>query len=170
MSETNSKVSSIIDEYFSYVYVYVSRNTQVKPYRSGLRTGWVIYCEYRREGPYVVLSFFLFFFAYCVVLFLKVYWKAYLALFRPPDLEKKKTKTKHKYGIVVCIQSTELSGETGNLINVGFPQCKTIIMPLIFQSLVPVSCNRRCLRCAMLRFCAPRFLVDVFSFVVHGEF
>ena len=72
-----------------------------------------------------------------------------------------------------------IGGETGKLINVGFPQCKTIIMLLIFQSPVPlflcssVSCCRRCLRSAK-RCCdvlsAPRFLVDVFSFVVHAEF
>ena len=40
--------------------------------------------KYHREGLYFVFLFF-FFFWYCVVLFLKVYWKAYLALFRPPD-------------------------------------------------------------------------------------
>ena len=31
-----------------------------------------------------------------------------------------------------------IGGETGKLINVGFPQCKTIIMPLLFQSSVPL--------------------------------
>ena len=42
-------------------------------------------------------------------------------------------------------RSTELKlcrligGESGKLINLGFPQCKTIIMPLIFQSPVPLS-------------------------------
>ena len=45
--------------------------TQVKPCRSGLRTGWVTYREYRLEGPYVVLSLRLI--AYCVVLYLNVY-------------------------------------------------------------------------------------------------
>ena len=33
--------------------------TQVKPCRSGLRTGWVTNREYRLKGPYVVLSFLL---------------------------------------------------------------------------------------------------------------
>ena len=82
-------------------YKYVSRNnpretrfgngTQVKPCRSGLRTGWVTNREYRLKGPYVVLLFF-FFLAYYVVLLLTVYWKADLALFRRPDLEKDKNK------------------------------------------------------------------------------
>ena len=54
---------------------YVSRNnpretrsdngTQVKPCRSGLRTGWVTNREYRLKGPYVVLSFLLLLF--CVL-------------------------------------------------------------------------------------------------------
>ena len=40
----------------------------------------------------------------------------------------------------LCRLSVDLyiGGETGNLINLGFPQCKTIIMPLIFQSPVPL--------------------------------
>ena len=91
-----------------------------------------------------------FFFAYCVVLFLKEYWKEYLALFRPPDLEKK-----NKYGSAIrmkfiilqaVVQSWNfadfylyIGGETGKLINVGFPRCKTITMTLIFQSPVPLS-------------------------------
>ena len=36
--------------------------------------------------------FFFFFFAYYVVLLLTVYWKAHLALFRRPHLEKDKNK------------------------------------------------------------------------------
>ena len=39
--------------------------TQVKPCRSGLRTGWVTYREYRLKGTYVVLSFLLLLF--CVL-------------------------------------------------------------------------------------------------------
>ena len=39
--------------------------TQVKPCRSGLRTGWLTKREYRLKGPYVVLSFLLLFF--CVL-------------------------------------------------------------------------------------------------------
>ena len=41
---------------------------------------------------------FFFFFAYYLVLLLTVYWKAHLALFRRPHLEKEKTK--NKYGPV----------------------------------------------------------------------
>ena len=48
--------------------------------------------EYRVKGPYVVLSFLLLLFAYYVVLLLTVYWKADLALFRRPNLEKDKNK------------------------------------------------------------------------------
>ena len=55
----------------------------------------------------------------------------------------------------------------------GFRQCKTIIMTLIPISCSSVSCCRRCLRSAKWLSdvpSAPRFLVDVFSFVVHAEF
>ena len=45
--------------------------------------------------------FFFFFFAYYVVLLLTVYWKADLALFLRPDLEKEKTK--NKYGPVQSV-------------------------------------------------------------------
>ena len=41
-----------------------------------------------------------------------------------------------------------IGGETGKLRNLGFRQCKTIIMPLIPISYSSVSCCRRCLRCA----------------------
>ena len=41
-----------------------------------------------------------------------------------------------------------IGGETGKLRNLGFRQCKTIIMPLIPISCSSVSCCRRCLRCA----------------------
>ena len=81
-------------------YIY-TRNTylvtQVKPCRSGLRTGWVTNREYRLK---VHTLFFLFFFFFAYILCgvtVTVYWKADLALFRRPDLEKKKTKTKNKY-------------------------------------------------------------------------
>ena len=53
--------------------ITLSSGAQVKPCRSGLRTGWVTPCEYRLKGPYVVLSFLLLFFAYYVVLLLTVY-------------------------------------------------------------------------------------------------
>ena len=41
-----------------------------------------------------------------------------------------------------------IGGETGKLRNMGFRQCKTIIMPLIPICYPSVSCCRRCLRCA----------------------
>ena len=71
----------------------LSSGAQVKPCRSGLRTGWVTHREYRLKGPYVVLSFLLLFFcALCGRLLLTVYWKAELALFLRPDLENEKSK------------------------------------------------------------------------------
>ena len=109
----------------------------------------------------LLFLFFFFFFAYYVVLLLTVYWKADLALFRRPDLEKDKNKeqiwpgkVRRKISIVrAVIQSWNfadfdlyMSGETGKVRNLGFRQCKTIIMPLIPCS--SVSCCRRCLRCA----------------------
>ena len=41
-----------------------------------------------------------------------------------------------------------IGGETGKQRNLGFRQCKTIIMPPIPISYSSVSCCRRCLRCA----------------------
>ena len=81
------------------------------------------------------------------MLFLKVFWKEYLALFRPPELEKKKqkakTKTKHKYGSAVRMKIIILRAvvQSWNFADfdlyidsgtVAFPHCKTIKMPLIF--------------------------------------
>ena len=82
-----------------------TRNTylnvsQVKPCRSGLRTGWVTNREYRLKGPYVVLSFLLLLFCvYCGVIVNSVL-KADLALFRRPDLEKDKNKEQIWLGAV----------------------------------------------------------------------
>ena len=61
--------------------------------------------------------------------------------------------------------------KTGKLINLGFPQCKMIIVPLIFQSPVPLSLVVG-VAFAVLSdvLSAPLFLVDVFSFIVHTEF
>ena len=53
-----------------------------------------------------------------------------------------------------------IGGETGKLRNLGFRQCKTIIMPLIPISYSSVSCCRRCLRCAKrCSFCIRGFLL-----------
>ena len=62
-------------------------------------------------------------------------------------------------------------GKTGKLINLGFPQCKMIIVPLIFQSPVPLSLVVG-VAFAVLSdvLSAPLFLVDIFSFIVHTEF
>ena len=107
--------------------------------------------------------FFFFFFAYYVVLLLTVYWKADLALFLRPDLEKEKNKEQIWPGAVrlkiiilrAIIQSWNFADfdlyigeETSKLRNLGFWQCKTIIMPLIPISCSSVSGCRRCLRCA----------------------
>ena len=78
------------------------------------------------------LLFFFFFFVYCVVLYLKVYWKAYLALFQPLDLEKKNTNTAVRVKIIISLLRVvvvqnwyfDLSAWnlTGKLINLFFPR------------------------------------------------
>ena len=87
----------------------------------------------------LLFLFFFFFFAYYVVLLLTVYWKADLALFRRPDLEKDKNKEQIWPGGVrpkiiilrAVIQSWNFadfdlysSGETGKLTNLGFDSVK----------------------------------------------
>ena len=82
---------------------------------------------------------FFFFFAFYVVLLLTVYWKADLALFLRPDLEKEKNKEQIWPGAVrpkiiilrAVIQSWNfadfdlyLGGETGKLTNLGFDSVK----------------------------------------------
>ena len=64
-----------------------------------------------------------------------------------------------------------IGGETCKLRNLGFRQCKMIIMPLIPISYSPLSLVVG-IAFAVLSDVpsAPRFLVDVFSFVVHAEF
>ena len=131
--------------------------------------------------------FFFFFFAYYVVLLLTVYWNADLALFLRPDLGEEKNREQIWPGgvlleiiilrAVIQLQSWNfadfdlyIGGETDKLRNLGFRQCKTIIMPLIPISCSSVSCCRRCLAVLSDAPSAPQFLVDVFSFVVHAEF
>ena len=63
-----------------------------------------------------------------------------------------------------------IGGETGKLRNLGFRQCKTIIMPLIPTSYSSVSFVGLAFAVLSDGPSAPRFLVDVFSFVVHAEF
>ena len=127
------------------------------------------YREYRREGPYVVLSFLLILFCVLCSVIFKSVLKSTFSIISASRFSKKR-KTEHKYGSAVrmkiiilraVVQSWNfadfdlyIGGETGKLTNVCFPQGKTIIMPLIFQSPVPlflcssVSCCPRCLRCA----------------------
>ena len=133
--------------------------TQVKPCRSGLRTGWMTNRAYRLKAKVhtlFFLFFFFFFFAYYVVLLLTVYWKADVALFRRPDLEKDKNKEQIWPGAVrlkiiivrAVIQSWNFADFDLHIsAGMGFRQW-TIIMPLIPISCSSVSCCRRCLRCA----------------------
>ena len=90
------------------------------------------------------------------MLLLTVYWKADLALFRRPDLEKDKNKEQIWPGAVrrkiiivrAVIQSWNFADFDLHIsIRMGFRQW-TIIMPLIPISCPSVSCCRRCLRCA----------------------
>ena len=65
----------------------------------------------------------------------------------------------------------ELCRQTDKLRNLGFRQCKTIIMPLIPISYSPLSLVVSIAFTVLSDVpSAPRFLVDVFSFVVHAEF
>ena len=66
--------------------------TQVKPCRSGLRTGWVTYREHRRKGLYVVPSFLLLILCVLCGVIVKSVLKSILTLFRPPNLERNKNK------------------------------------------------------------------------------
>ena len=88
----------ISDDYYKYVScnnpreTWFGNGTQVKPCRSGLRMdGWPT-ANIVLKVHTLFFLFFFFFFAYYVVLLLTVYWKADLALFRRPDLEKDKNK------------------------------------------------------------------------------
>ena len=90
------------------------------------------------------------------MLLLTVYWKADLALFRRPDLEKDKNKEQIWPGAVrrkiiivrAVIQSWNFADFDLHIsAGMGFRQW-TIIMPLIPISCPSVSCCRRCLRCA----------------------
>ena len=120
------------------------------------------------------------------MLLLTVYWKADLALFLRPDLEKEKIKEQIWPGAVrpkiiivraiihswnFAVFDLYIGGETDRLRNLGFRQCKTIRTPLIPISYSPLSLVVG-ITFAVLSDVpsAPRFLVDVFSFVVHAEF
>ena len=123
---------------------YVSRNnprktrffssaTKVKPCQAGLGTGWVTHCEYRREGPYFVLSFLLpLFSVLCSVIFKSVL-KSIISIISATWFRKNR---KHKHGSTVrlkiiilraIVQNFDLSAGNlnGKLINLGFPGCET---------------------------------------------
>ena len=147
---------------------YVSRNnphetrcgngTQVKPCRSGLRTGWVTNREYRRKGPYVVLPFFLLLFCVLCGVIVNSVLKSRFSIISASGFRKRK---KQRTNMARCSSLENyyssgrnfadfdlyIGGETCKLRNLGLRQCKMIIMPLISISCSSVSC-RRCLRCA----------------------
>ena len=96
--------------------------------------------------------FFFFFFAYYVVLLLTVYWKAHLALFRRPHLEKDKNKEQIWPGAVrlkiiiirAVIRSWNFAdfdlyicGETGKLRNLGF---RHLLFPCLLLLALPSLC------------------------------
>ena len=94
-------------------YKYVSRNnpretrfgngTQVKPCRSGLRTGWVTNRAYRLKGPYVVLSFlFLLFCVLCGVIVNSIL-KSRFSIISASGFRKRQ-KQENKYGPVPLME------------------------------------------------------------------
>ena len=98
---------------------------------------------------------FFFFFAYYVVVLLTVYWKADLALFRRPDLEKDKNKEQMSVRLkIIIVRAVTQSWNFADFdlyisAGMGFQQWK-IIMPLI-----PISCSSAsCCRCFLC--CAKR--------------
>ena len=69
---------------------------QVKPRRAGLRTGWVTHRDYRREGPYFILSFLLLHFCILCGVIFKCVLKSILSIISAAGFEttkKKQTKT-----------------------------------------------------------------------------
>ena len=111
---------------------------QVKPGRGYELDGWPT-ANIVLKVHTLFFLFFFFFFAYYVVLLLTVYWKADLALFLRPDLEKEKNKEQIWPGAVhpkiiifrAVIQSWNfadfdlyIGGETGKLTNLGFDSVK----------------------------------------------
>ena len=68
-------------------------SAQVKPCRSGLRTGWVTNREYRLKGPYGVFSFPLLFCVLCGVIVNSVLKSRFSIISASgADLEKDKNK------------------------------------------------------------------------------
>ena len=68
--------------------------TQVKPCRSGLRTGWVTNHEYRLKGPYGVLSFLLLLFCiFCGVIVNSVLKSRFSIISAPEFRKRQKQRT-----------------------------------------------------------------------------
>ena len=108
----------------------------VKPCRSGSRTGWVTYSEYRRGGPYVVLFFLLLLLCESYGVIFKSVLKSIFSgsAFRKKNLKHKYVSASHDFIILrSVVQSWNfahfdlyIGGEArSKLINLGFPQCKT---------------------------------------------
>ena len=77
----------------------LSSGAQVKPCRSGLRTGWVTHRGYRLKGPYVVLSFLLLLFCVLCGIIVNSVLKSRFSIISASGFRKGK-KTKNKYGPV----------------------------------------------------------------------
>ena len=116
-----------------------------------------------RISSYVVLSFLLLLFCVLCGVIVNSVLKSRFSIISASGFRKRKNKEQIWPGAVhpkiiilrAVIQSWNfadfdlyIGGETGKLRNLGFRQCKTIIMPLIPISYSSVSCCRRCLRCA----------------------
>ena len=114
--------------------------------------------EYRRKGPYVVLSFLLLLFCVLCGLIVNSVLKTRFSIISASGFRRRK---KQRTNMARCSSLENyyssgrnfadfdlyIGGETCKLRNLGFRQCKMIIMPLISISYSSVSC-RRCLRCA----------------------
>ena len=116
--------------------------------------------EYRVKGPYVVLSFLLLLFCVLCSVIVNSVLKSRFSIILPPAFRKRQ---KQRTNMARCSspenyyysgRNTELKlcdfdlyicGETGKLRNLGFRQCKTIIIPLIPISCSSVCCCWRCL-------------------------
>ena len=68
--------------------------TQVKPCRAGLGIGWVTHREYRREGPYFVLSFLFLFFCVSYGVIFKSAVKSIFSIISAAGCRKIKTQTR----------------------------------------------------------------------------
>ena len=150
------------DVFIAHIKFNLSSGAQVKPCR-GLRTGWVSNHEYRLKGPYIVLSFLLLLFCVLCGVIVNSVLKSRFSIISASGFRKGINKEQIWPGAVrlkiiilrAVIQSWNFADfdlyigeETSKLRNLGFWQCKKIIMPLIPISCSSVSGCRCCLRCA----------------------